>query len=340
MRKKMIGKSLLFTALLAVLLAALSPIFVYKTEHRAKLEEGLYLSDDQYDVIFMGSSHMNGGLDPNVIWNQQGIPSFNYATGGQSLDVTYYLLKEVLKTHKSPLVVVDLFYLGMTTQYGESGLISNTVDNMQFSGNKLETIWNCVSPQDRIAYLLPVLKYHFRWSSLQEKDFGFDVASLYYSKGFAAGTNRYGKPNSEWKATDNRIDIPEKSLEYLNKIIDLSKTENFDLIFINMPCDYSEAEKESDWVNDCEALFNTVADVAEENGIPFLDLYDKKDEVGLDFANDMNNAGHLNLWGAYKISSYFGNYLAENYDLEDHRSDSAYAQWNEDYKYSQAASVT
>ena len=100
MRKKMIGKSLLFTALLAVLLAALSPIFVYKTEHRAKLEEGLYLSDDQYDVIFMGSSHMNGGLDPNVIWNQQGIPSFNYATGGQSLDVTYYLLKEVLDAQK------------------------------------------------------------------------------------------------------------------------------------------------------------------------------------------------------------------------------------------------
>ena len=340
MRKKILRKSMLLTFLLVVILALLSPIAVYKTEHRAKLEEGMYLSDDHYDVIFMGSSHMNGGMDPNVIWNQQGIPSFNYATGGQPIEATYYLLKDVLQKHPHPIVVLDTFYLGMTTQYGERGLVSNALDNMKFSANKLDAIWNCTPPQDRMMYLLPVLKYHFRWSSLQKKDFGFDVAPLYYTKGFVAGTDKYGKPNSAWEDTENRIDIPEESMEYLNKIIDLSKTEDFDLIFVNMPCDYSEAEKESGWVSDCEALFNTVADVAQNDQIPFLDFYDMKDEVGLDFANDMNNSGHLNLWGAYKISSYFGNYLTENYDLQDHRSDSAYAQWNEDYKHSQAASVT
>lgn len=337
--KKLIGKGLLFLFLLFTIFGLISPIFVYKTQHMGKLEEGLYLSDDQYDVVFMGSSHMNGGMDPNVIWNQHGITSFNYATGGQPIDATYYLLKDVLKKHQHPIVVLDVFYLGMTNQYGERGLVSNAIDNMKFSFNKLEAIRNCTPPEDWIPYLFPVLKYHFRWSSLQQKDFGFGYSSVYYTKGFEAGTNRYGKPISKWEDTDNRIDIPPKTLEYLNKIVELSKTENFKLILVNMPCDYSEPNQQSGWVDDCEALFNTVADYAESNQIPFLDLYDLADDIGIDFANDMNNSGHLNLWGAYKVSTYFGDYLTQNYDLTDHRSDSAYAQWNEDYKHSQVASI-
>ena len=340
MLKKFLKKGLLFTLILTVILAALSPIFVYKTQHRGKLEEGLYLSDDQYDVVFMGSSHMNGGMDPNVIWHQQGITSFNYATGGQPIDATYYLLEDVLKKHKSPIVVLDVYYLGMTTEYGARGFVSNAIDNMRLSPTKLEAIWNCTPWEDRLLYLLPVLKYHFRWSSLQPKDFNFDNASVYYTKGFVAGTDKYGKENSAWEQTDNKIDIPEKSLEYLQKIIELSKEENCQLIFVNMPCDYSEPDNQDGWVDDTEALFNTVADLADSYEIPFLDFYDMKDEIGLDFANDMNNAGHLNLWGAYKVSSYFGQYLSDHYDLTDHRSDSSFAQWEEDYTHSQAASIS
>lgn len=340
MLKKFFMKGLLFTLILTVLLAAISPIFVYKTQHRGKLEEGLYLSDDQYDVVFMGSSHMNGGMDPNVIWHEQGITSFNYATGGQPIDATYYLLEDVLKKHKSPIIVLDVFYLGMTTKYGAKGFVSNALDNMRFSPTKLDAIWNCTPWEDRLLYLLPVLKYHFRWSSLQQKDFYFDNASVYYTKGFVAGTNKYGKDNSGWKHTGKKVTIPERSLEYLQKIIGLAKEENCPLIFVNMPCDYSEPDNQKGWVNDTEALLNTVADFAESYQIPFLDFYDMKDEIGLDFANDMNNAGHLNLWGAYKISSYFGNYLSQNYSLTDHRADTSYAQWNEDYKHSQAASLS
>lgn len=339
MPKKFIRKGLLFTLILTVLLALISPVFVYKTQHRAKLEEGLYLADDSYDVVFMGSSHMNGAMDPNVVWHEQGVTSYNFATGGQPVDVTYYLLKEVLKKQKSPVVVLDVFYLGMTTQYGAKGFVSNALDNMKFNRNKLDAIWNCTSLEDRLLYLLPVLKYHFRWSSLQQKDLSFDMDALYYEKGFVAGTDRYGKQNSAWKDTQNRTAIPQRSLEYLNKIVALCKENGCQLILVNMPCDYSEPDNQDGWVDDTEALLNTVSDFAEENGIPFLDFYDRRDEIGLDFASDMNNAGHLNLWGAVKVSSWFGSYLTRNYSLTDHRSDSAYAQWEQDYTHSQAATV-
>jgi hypothetical protein len=126
--KKLIYKGFLFLTILTLILASLSNVFIYKIDHRGKLLEGLYNSDDPYDVVLMGSSHINGGIDPNVLWKQYGITSFNYATGGQPLDVTYYLLREVTlreKKHTPAIVVVDLFYLGMETPYGETGFISN-----------------------------------------------------------------------------------------------------------------------------------------------------------------------------------------------------------------------
>lgn len=339
MLRKVLFKCFVFAVLIGVILTALEPLFIYKIDHRGKLRQGLYTSDDNYDVVLMGSSHMNGGLDPNVLWNQYGITSFNYATGGQPIDVTYYLLKEVLKKHQDPIVVMDLYYLGLTKNYGETGFISNVLDNMHFSANKLDAIWNCTSPSEWVQFLFPFLKYHFRWSTLTEDDFTYDGSAIAFEKGFKAGTTRYGKGNPSLAETSNRAEIPPKTLDYLNKIIDLSKTENFPLIFLNFPCDYTDSNNEDGWVDDCEAMFNTAADIAAEDGIPFLDFNDKVDEIGVDFAQDMNNSGHLNIWGAVKVSTYFGNYLKQNYSLADHRSDSAYAQWDRDYQLSQAASV-
>ena len=156
--KKLIFKSIAFVLALTLILASFTPVFVYKVDHRGKLLDGLYESDDEYDVVLMGSSHMNGGVDPNVLWKQQGITSFNYATGGQPIAATYYLLREVLKKRLPSVVVLDTYYLGMTTDYGEMGLVSNVLDNMRFSVNKLEAIRDCVPPEERLPFLLPVLK--------------------------------------------------------------------------------------------------------------------------------------------------------------------------------------
>ena len=338
--KKLICKGFIFLTLLTLILVSASSVFIYKIDHRGKLLDGLYTSDDPYDVVLMGSSHMNGGIDPNVLWKQCGITSFNYATGGQPIDVTYYLLQEVLKKHTPSVVVVDLYYLGMTTEYGETGFISNALDNMRFSWNKVEAIQNCTQQKEWISYLFPTLKYHFRWSSLTAADFAYDSSSIYYLKGFSAGTQRYGKQDVSYADTTKKGKVPEKSLSYFYKFIELSKEKGFQLIFVNMPCDYTESNQEDGWVDDCEAMFNTVADLCKEESIPFLDLCDQMGEIGLDFSQDMNNSGHLNVWGAYKTSAYFGDYLKKNYSLPDRRNDSELAaRWNQDYSHSLAASV-
>ena len=339
MLKKAILKSTIFCILLVLIISSISSVFILKTGHRGKLLEGLYNNGDTYDVVLMGSSHMNGGIDPNVLWNKYGITSFNYATGGQPLDVTYYLLKEVLKKHNNPIVVVDLYYLGLKDEYGQEPYVRNAIDNMKLSLNKVETIWNCTALKDRISYLFPLLKYHDRWKELTAWDFNYDSSSEYYAKGFEAGTDKYGKDDTYSAQTEEVGSIPAKTEAYLNKIIALSKEKGFKLVFTNTPYDYNSSKGETGWVQDQAKMFNKVEKIAESNGITFVNYCDKMDDINFDFKNDMNNVSHLNIWGANKVTIDFGNYLKNTYALADHRQDPKYYEWCSDYNQSQAATI-
>lgn len=86
------------------------------------------------------------------------------------------------------------------------------------------------------------------------------------------------------------------------------------------------------------AKHNTLTDYAEQNGAEYLDFNLMTEELGIDWEKDsLDNGDHLNVLGAEKLSRYFGSYLEEHYDLEDHRKDPEYSSWNEDVQKYQNA---
>jgi len=341
MGKKAFFKGAIFVIILLIINITLNSIFVIKTNHREKLTEGLYSNKHApLDVVLLGSSHMNSGINPNILWNQQGITSFNYATGGQPIDVTYYVLKEVLKTHKKPIVVVDLYYLGLTEKFGAEGYIRSALDNMKFSPNKVDAIINCTPRNEWLNYLFPIFKYHDRWKELTKNDIEFNPSNAYYEKGFAAGTDKYGKETTSDISTKEMVDIPPKSEEYLNKIINLSKEQGFKLIFTTTPHDYNSTDKANNWEKQTEKMFNKVAEISKNNNIPYVNYNNTLSEMEFDFKRDMFNEGHLNVSGSNKVTLKLGEFLKENYTLVDHRKDAEYKDWNTDYiRYKKAATA-
>ncbi|QCX33245.1 hypothetical protein FDN13_05755 [Caloramator sp. E03] len=332
MIKKAFYKATIFSIILLILIYLLGSIFTIKTDHGAKLYQGLYATNEQYDVVLMGSSHMHSTINPNVLWNEYGITSFNYATGGQPIDVTYYLLKEVLKKQKNPIVVVDLYYLGLIRNFGEEGYIRYVLDNMRPSINKYEAILNCTPRPHWISYVFRIIKYHSRWKELAEQDFYPDLNNTYYSKGFDADHTKYGKENT-WNAQTTEVsNLPPKSYKYLYKIIELSKEKGFKLVFNNAPYDYNITKETLIWHEKPAEMFNMVDKIAKENGIPFINYNNILNKIDFDFKTDMANGGHLNIYGADKVSLHLGKFLKENYDLSDHRNDKNYEQWNKDYE--------
>ena len=73
-------------------------------------------------------------------------------------------------------------------------------------------------------------------------------------------------------------------------------------------------------------------DYAAEKGLKYINFLELIDEAGLDFSTDTYDHGlHLNLYGAEKLSHWFGSWLRENCpQVADHRGEEPYETvWNE-----------
>ena len=69
-----------------------------------------------------------------------------------------------------------------------------------------------------------------------------------------------------------------------------------------------------------------IEEYAARHGLAFYNFLDHVEEMGIDYNTDTYDAGlHLNLQGATKLTTFFGQLLAEEHGLADHRTDPAVA---------------
>ena len=65
-----------------------------------------------------------------------------------------------------------------------------------------------------------------------------------------------------------------------------------------------------------------IVDFAAEHELSYINFLDATEEIGLDYTTDTCDAGlHLNLYGATKLSTYFGKILAEEFGVPDRRGE-------------------
>ena len=65
---------------------------------------------DNIETLFLGSSHVFCGYNPEVLEEYYGENVYLAATPVQKIDASYYLLKEALKTNPIKTVYIDMYY--------------------------------------------------------------------------------------------------------------------------------------------------------------------------------------------------------------------------------------
>lgn len=252
--------------------------------------------ENRIDVLVLGDSESYTTFSPLEIWEQNGISSFVCGQTGQEIEETYYMLKTALRTQKPKVIVFE----------------TNSLFQPQSVAEGLQkTIWQTVS------YYLPVFLLHSMW---QNWVMGPEEQQIYY-KGFVVRdiVEPYDR-GSYMEKTDRKEYMSKTIRVYMDKIIQICKEEGCSVIFYSAPSpnNYNYAKH------------NTLTEYAEQNGLAYLDFNLMTDELGIDWEKDsLDNGDHLNILGAEKLSRYFGNYLEQHYDLEDHRGDSEYQSWDE-----------
>lgn len=326
---KQLLKIVSFLVVFVILFAYVDSVFSFKQRNdmlsATHTINGLYAEpDNSLDVLFVGSSHVYSGVNPHIIWDNFGIPSYVYSGQSQIPEISYHYIIEALKSQHPKMIALEVYKFirpGISDAY-----LRTNVDNMKMSKNKLQLINEVVPSDKRFAFLFGFTKYHSKWKELQEDDFTYMFEDKTNSqRGFRIDFRRSSQKPAEPQNETTREPIDTNGEDYLNKIIALAKVNNIELLLFaapmaNVPPDY-------------QRKLNYIQDIATRNGLEYLNYNAIRDVIGIDSETDFRDTAHLNCYGAKKVSLHLGQLLQEKYHLTSKKNDQRYAYLDEHSKY-------
>ncbi len=272
------------------------------------------LDENTVDVIGFGSSHLWRGLNPMTMYEEYGIGAWNYGANWQHINTTFLFMDDAFRTQSPKVVLVETYRIDkllLDSSMSANGEIYYTRE-LKNSSVKREYLNESLGEDysGRIAYYLPIVAFHSNWTTIEEDSFsGYKRVDYNKTKGFQP----YDEITEiELPDVDNKfqIDLSQENIDVLDKIVDLCRKNNAELIFYKAP-----------YQNDASSKYDAfMSNYAEENGCVYLNLYKKTKEIGLDGKTDFSDKSHLNTSGATKVAGYLGQYISDNYDITDMRT--------------------
>ena len=275
-----------------------------------------YDEKTDHDVLFVGDCEVYENFSPVTLYNVYGITSYIRGGAQQLVWHSYYFLKDALRTETPKVVVFNVLSL----KYGEpqsEAYNRLALDGMRWGAAKIGAIRASMTEgEDFMSYVFPLLRYHDRITALTAEDFEYwfkkgDPVSF---KGYVMHTGV--EPAAETPQEIYEPKLPEQSFAWLEKIAALCEENGIALVLIKSPSIYPEWHPE--W--DAE-----IAAFAKAHGVRYDNMIAENDAIGIDMQTDTYDQGqHLNVYGAEKLSRWFGKVLQQEYGLKDHRGEAAY----------------
>lgn len=297
-------------------------------------------SEDEFDVLFVGTSHMAYGVSPMRMYEQRGLSSYNLATEAQTIALSYSVLLRAFSFQKPKVVVLDASSL-FAGETGHDAAWQTVLDSIPFSADKIKMAGeyeeNLNIENGKFNMMIPMMQYHTRWKSLENKDFmycfnkrksytkgymmfssvidsGYDTEEMNRIHNYVIENTQEQRENYKGEVfiAENPIyanEISEHNIIYLLRIKELCEQNGAKLLVtkvpsVNMPTIYLAA-----WTSE---KYLMTKQLCEENHIEYFDLLYESD-VNIDWRQDSIDGGnHLNIKGAYKATNVLANYLVES----------------------------
>ena len=279
---------------------------------------------NSHQVLFVGDCEVYESFVPAKLWEEYGITSYIRGSAQQLIWQSYYLLEEMLEYDTPEVVVFNV----LSMKYGEpqnEAYNRMTLDGMRWSQSKINSVKASMTDEETFAsYIFPLLRFHSRWKDISKEDFEYIFTrDKVAHNGYMIQTNI--KPQESWREGEELFDytLPDTAFEYLDKMRELCEEKGVELILIKSPTNtwkywwYDEWDKQ-------------IVDYAEKHGLDYYNFIGNG-EIGLDWSYDTYDAGvHLNVFGAEKMTLYFGEILVEKYGIESQADDPDVASvWSE-----------
>ncbi len=301
---------LVVVLLLGFLQALVMPKYIQNPEG---LLTGEYYSEaGNHDVIFIGDCEVYESFVPAVLWEKHGISSYVRGSAQQLAWQSYHILRETFEYEKPKAVVFNVLAL----KYGEpqsEAFNRMTLDSMKMSEYKLDAIRDSMTDDENMLdYLLPLLRFHSRIGELESDDFKYIFSTKKVShSGYLMQTGIV--PMAEGDIDEGRTlldyTLPAAAMDYLEKMRVLCEENGSELILIKSPTNSWAYWWYDEWDEQ-------IREYAAEKNLTYYNFIEAADEIGIDYTTDTYDAGvHLNVYGAEKLTDYFGELLANNHGM-------------------------
>lgn len=279
-----------------------------------------------HDVIFVGDCEVYESFVPAVMWEKYGISSYIRGSAQQLVWQSYYILEETFEYEKPDVVVFNVLAL----KYGEpqsEAFNRMTLDGMKWSSSKVDAIRASMTEDESfLDYVFPLLRFHSRITSLESDDFKyiFKTKKVSHSgylmqKGIVPMTEE-----AQEGRTLRDYTLPKTAMEYLERMRLLCEENGSELILIKSPTNSWGYWWYDEWDEQ-------VREYAEQKNLAYYNFIDDTEQIGIDYTTDTYDEGvHLNVYGAEKMTDYFGKILTEKHGLSEcEHSDEEIEEWRE-----------
>ena len=294
---------ILFLVLLTLFSAALNPTKWFDDkriqDRNARITQMMEQRPDSIDILNLGDSLSQSAYTPMELWRQKGYTSFNVGMDGLLMPEAYYALKEACEDQKPRYLLMEALPLFRLPENMDMQILISQPLYHRFAFLKYHSLWKTFVEGKGVRI------YH-KGYLINRIDSGYEVDPGYMDQELRE---------------DKLTRIPEFNRRWFERIRKYCDKQGIRIILYSLP---SPLNYNWDRVR-------SIAELAEEEGIDYIEMNSMAGEIGIRSKGDYSDGGdHLNYDGAVKVTGAFGDYLAREGGLTDHRQDEAYDDWNEE----------
>ncbi|WP_179353360.1 hypothetical protein [Winogradskyella vidalii] len=330
--KKLVLKLLVFVAILASLLVYFDSFFIENDNSSVSSYRTVYEEEkESVSLVFLGNSHQGKGLDTNIINAKCETNSIKINGGGINIAQIYYNLLETLKYQSPQIVAIETWALiDKGVRYNKiidssGNLMASPYKmeyNKRFGKAKYKEIAS-IYPKSKLFHMFNAFRFHENWQDTEK------WSKSLYSKFTYSASERSLDKKINWHLSFDRVkkynektfstegmELTAYEEKYINKIIDLSNSNGFKILFYSVPVYRPFYNKTKEGFDVVHKEIKRIS--KNHKNVDFFDLNSLT--TGFDYTCMMNEKvsdnQHVNYKGQIKTSALLANYLNNNYSLE------------------------
>lgn len=299
-------KKYIYPVLFIAVILCINEILVLALKPYTSFRNDMHkLETNQYDDLFVGTSHGKAGINPEIVDKITGEKSLNLCLGGEEVQDSYYIIKEAFRVNKPKKIIYELdpgYWVSTATLGPEYRTVYDEFPMSEVKAEYyLDKIWNV----DFRTTLFPWYLYRkgikgagarftskFSHAYKNYDDSFYNEPSQAYTSQGQIRIHRNNAPKTE----ANLILWDEKKLKSdavksFKKIVKLCKENNIKLTVVITPVPQETLEKYQDNFENANKFFTSLM---EKEGVEYYNYnYQKISEFDRSLNGFSDYEGHM-----------------------------------------------